>query len=125
VFANSGRMSRFLRFAVEKVLSGRTSELKEYAIGVEVFDRRPDYDPRLDPVVRVEARRLRAKLSEYYDRHAGPGELRIRLPKGSYVPEFGEALESPQAEAPAPTIAVLRFANLAAETRKPATSATA
>jgi len=85
-FANSGRISRFLRFAVESVLRGEGGKIKEYVIGREVFDRDDSYDPRLDPIVRVEARRLRAKLDEYY---AGPGRqdaLRIGFPKGSYAP---------------------------------------
>jgi serine/threonine-protein kinase len=109
-------MSRFLRFVVERVLTGRAGELKEYAIGVEVFDRRPDYDPRVDPVVRVEARRLRSKLETYYEQ--APDELRIQLPKGSYVPVFGgpaPELAIPPERTPArerPGIAVLRFANL-------------
>jgi TolB-like protein len=60
--------------------------VKEFVIGREVFDRKDGYDPRLDPIVRVEARRLRAKLAEYY---AGPGRtepLRLEYPRGSYVP---------------------------------------
>ncbi|HET8549642.1 MAG TPA: tetratricopeptide repeat protein [Bryobacteraceae bacterium] len=113
-FVNSERMSRFLRFVVERTLAGRAGELKEYAIGVEVFDRRPDYDPRVDPVVRVEARRLRAKLEAYYEQAAG--ELRIELPKGSYVPVFAEPPSGAAALAAMaperPGIAVLRFANL-------------
>ena len=49
VFSQSDRMSRFLRFAVEKSLAGEADALKEYLIGVEVFDRKPSYDPRVDP----------------------------------------------------------------------------
>ena len=55
-------MSRFLRFAVESVLVSPQSPIKEYLVGVEVFNRPQDYDPRVDPIVRVEARRLQAKL---------------------------------------------------------------
>src|SRR5690348_2827400 len=66
LFAQSARMSRFLRFTVEHTLAGKADELKEYLIGVEVFDRSPSYDPRVDPIVRVEARRLRSKLQSYY-----------------------------------------------------------
>src|SRR5689334_8380560 len=66
VFSRSHRLSRFLRFAVEQVLEGRGEELKEQLVGVEVFDRKSDYDPRVDPIVRVEARRLREKLKIYY-----------------------------------------------------------
>ena len=64
-FVNSGRLSRMLRFVVERTLDGQGDQLKEYLLGVEVFDRPSEYDPRLDSIVRVEARRLRAKLSEY------------------------------------------------------------
>jgi len=60
-FAQSARMSRFLRFTVERSVSGQPDQLKEYVIGVEVFDRKSSYDPRVDPIVRVEARRLRSK----------------------------------------------------------------
>jgi len=88
-FRNAGRLSRFLRFAVERTLKGEGDQLKEYVLGVEVFDRTGDYDPRLDPVVRVEARRLRAKLLEYYGGAGRNDPVHIALPKGSYVPEFG------------------------------------
>src|SRR5581483_1735225 len=66
IFAESQRMARFLRFAVEETLRGNGGRLKEIVIGAEVFDRGADYDPRLDPIVRVEARRLRTKLVAYY-----------------------------------------------------------
>ena len=66
-FVSSDRLRRFLRFVVDSALDGRQNELKEYTLGVEVFDRRPDYDPRLEPIVRVEARRLRSKLAKYYE----------------------------------------------------------
>lgn len=85
-FAGSERLSRFLRFTVETTLQGQGDQIKEYLVGREVFDRNDDYDPRLDPIVRVEARRLRSKLDEYY---AGPGRqdrLRIQFRKGSYAP---------------------------------------
>jgi tetratricopeptide (TPR) repeat protein len=86
-FLNARRPSQFLRFIVEETLAGE-ERIKEYLIGVEVFDRRQDYDPKDDPVVRIEAGRLRKKLAEYY---AGPGAndtLIIELPKGGYVPVF-------------------------------------
>jgi TolB-like protein len=90
VFANAERLSRFLRFAVEQVLDGKGDRLKEYVLGVEVFDRDERYDPRLDSIVRVEARRLRAKLDEYYASAGAADTLVIQLPKGSYVPQFTE-----------------------------------
>ena len=87
-FANAERMSRFLRYVVARTLAGERDRLKEYAIGVDVFDRNEDYDPRVDSIVRVEAARLRAKIDEYYN---GPGtddRVVIRLRRGSYVPHF-------------------------------------
>jgi adenylate cyclase len=65
-FSGAGRMRRFLRFVVEEALAGRDDRLKEYVIGVEVFDRADDFDPRVDSLVRVEAGRLRARLDAYY-----------------------------------------------------------
>lgn len=85
-FQNSGRLSRFLRFTVEAKLKGEDGRIKEYLLGREVFDRNAEYDPRLDPIVRVEARRLRKKLEEFYA--AEGGTMRIEFPKGSYAPEF-------------------------------------
>jgi hypothetical protein len=86
LFAGAERLCRFLRFTIEAKLNGREGQLKEYSIGREVFDRGENYDPRLDPIVRVEARRLRGRLAEYY---LGPGRkdaLRVEYPKGSYAP---------------------------------------
>lgn len=109
-FAQSRRMQRFLALIVERAIAGRAEELKEYTIGVEVFDRPADYDPRIDSIVRVEARRLRRKLREYY---AGPGKkdaVVISLPEGSYIPQFS-GLSAPAAAPPplppGPRLAVL------------------
>jgi hypothetical protein len=63
-FARSEGLSRLLRFLVERQLEGRGSELKESLIGVEVYGRSPDYDPKLDSTVRSEMARLRARLSK-------------------------------------------------------------
>jgi TolB-like protein len=87
-FCHSDRMSRFLRLAVEKTIQGQGDQLKEYLIGTEVFDRNHCYDPRIDPIVRVEARRLRSKLKHYYEGEGYDDPLLIHLPKGSYVPIF-------------------------------------
>src|SRR5262245_14921025 len=87
-FARNERMSRFLKFVVDRSLEGKGNELKESVIAVEVFGRRADYDPKLDSIVRTEAGRLRSRLSEYY---AGPGSsdpMIIELPKGGYTPVF-------------------------------------
>ena len=85
IFAYSARMSRFLRFTVEETLAGHAEELKEITIGLAVFDRSPDYDPRLDPIVRVEARRLREKLSQYYETDGREDSIVIELPRGRYA----------------------------------------
>src|SRR5215472_11944170 len=81
-FARNERLSRFLRFVVERQLEGRDSELKESVIAIEAIGREPDYNPKLDPVVRTEARRLRARLSEYYGGAGVNDEIVIGLPTG-------------------------------------------
>src|SRR6516162_6147741 len=85
-FARSERLSQLLRFLVERHMEGREDELKESVIGVEVFGRRPDYDPKLDSTVRTEAVRLRARLDRYYATEGAQDPLVIELPKGGYVP---------------------------------------
>src|SRR5437868_408084 len=87
-FINSAQVCRFLRYLVERTLEGDTGAVKENLLGDAVFDRGMRFDPRTDPVVRVEARRLRAKLEEYYTRHGAGDSLVIRIPKGGYVPVF-------------------------------------
>ena len=87
-FAHSERLSRFLRFAVEQVLNGQENKLKEYLIGVEVFDRQESFDPRIDSIVRVEARRLRSKLDQFYESDGREDTIQIQFRKGRYVPSF-------------------------------------
>lgn len=87
-FIQSHRIRRFLQFVVEESLLGQPHRLKEYLIGLEVFDRREAFDPRVDSIVRVEARRLRYKLEEYYRIEGREDSVRIVLRKGSYVPTF-------------------------------------
>ncbi len=87
-FVTAGRISKLLRFVVDKTLAGETSQLKEYAVGVEVFERDESYDPRLDSIVRVEAGRLRTRLDEYYNGDGAASPIRITLPKGGYSVEF-------------------------------------
>jgi hypothetical protein len=88
LFRRSAKMERFLTLAVERALAGRPEELKEYALGRDVFDRGEDYDPRTDSIVRVEAQRLRKKLHAYYETQGSGDEVFIALPPGSYVPTF-------------------------------------
>jgi TolB-like protein len=105
LFATATRLSRFLRFVGERSLAGESERLKEYVIGVEVFDRDERYDPRVDSIVRVEAGRLRTKLEQYYN---GPGRedgIVIRLQKGTYAPSFElrpADVEVPRAQAGEP-----------------------
>src|SRR5262245_14052155 len=87
-FAQAERKSRFLRFTVETVLAGRGDQIKEYLLGVEVFDREASYNPQIDPIVRVEAGRIRSKLKEYYETEGRQDPVVIEFPKGSYVPVF-------------------------------------
>ena len=87
-FVRSQRIRRLLEFLVDSVLAGNGQQLKESLIGVEVFDRPPDYDPKQDPVVRVEMRRLRSKLSEYYLHEGKLDGVLIWLDKGTYVPNL-------------------------------------
>src|SRR5215467_7389470 len=90
-FARNERLSRFLRFVVERQLEGRDQELKESLIAIEVFGRQPGYDSKQDPVVRTEASRLRARLSEYYLADGKSDSIIIELPKGGYVPVLRQA----------------------------------
>ena len=89
-FARNARLSGFLRFLVERHLEGRDAELKESLIAIQVFDRRPDYDPKQDAIVRTEAVRLRARLRSYYAGEGSRAPVIIELPKGGYVPAFRE-----------------------------------
>ncbi|GAB3377347.1 ATP-binding protein [Lysobacter fragariae] len=85
-FANSPILSRFLRYVVEHSLAGDDRALKEYTLGIEVFGRGTDFDPRIDTIVRTHARRLRAKLEEYYRGAGSSDPVFIEVPKGHYVP---------------------------------------
>jgi TolB-like protein/Tfp pilus assembly protein PilF len=110
----SERLRRFLQLVVEETLSGRGDRLKEYVIGVEALERPASFDPRTDPVVRVEAMRLRAKLADYYRAEGANDPVIIDLPKGSYVASFnrrpGEFLAASRPDevgrAPAPDAGV-------------------
>jgi TolB-like protein len=99
-FATAGRLSKLLRYVVEKTLAGETDQLKEYAVGIEVFERDDKYDPRLDSIVRVEAGRLRTKLDEYYNGGGAGSPVRITLPRGGYSAAF----ESASVPSPAPVV---------------------
>jgi len=87
-FIRRPQLQRFLNFVVEEELAGRGVQLKEYVLGVGVFGRPADFDPRVDSLVRVEARRLRAVLETYYAAEGRADALRIEIQKGSYLPSF-------------------------------------
>ncbi len=88
LFNASPRLKKYLCYLVEQTLAGNAHQLKAYTIGTDLFGRGPDFDPLHDPVVRMETAKLRSKLMEYYYTVANPGEVRIEIPKGGYIPLF-------------------------------------
>ncbi len=89
-FSGAPILSRFLRHVVEHRLHGQGVALKEFTLGVEVFGRSVDFDPRTDTIVRTNARRLRARLAEYYRDEGRTDPILIEMPKGHYQPVFGK-----------------------------------
>mgnify|MGYP000474706182 CR=1 FL=1 len=87
-FSNNPSLTRFLRHTVEETLAGKPGTLKEYSIGLEVFHRGNSFDPRIDPIVRVQASKLRARLRQYYEQEGADSEVLIEYSKGTYVPSF-------------------------------------
>jgi hypothetical protein len=88
-FRASPQLASFLRFVVNETLTGHADCIKGYSIAVGALGRNDTFDPQTNPIVRVEAGRLRLALDRYY---AGPGrhdQLVIELPRGSYIPTFG------------------------------------
>jgi adenylate cyclase len=124
-FLSSARLIRFLTHIVNRTIDGDPQSLKEFSIAMEVFDRTADYDPNIDAIVRVEARRLRSKLKVYYE--DGPGRsdpVLIGLRPGSYVPIFRWLERKPQEhrqqtgitiETRRASVAVLPFVNMSPE----------
>src|SRR5450759_1789779 len=100
-FAEAERGRKFLRFVVELALAGRVVEIKESVVAVEVLGRAASFDPRSDPIVRVEAGRLRSRLAAYYQSEGCSDAVVIDLPKGGYVPQFQE--RQPPEQTPIPT----------------------
>ena len=97
-FANSPKKSRFLEFVSEQTFLGNGDKLNEYLIGVEVYDRGPEFDSQKDPIVRVQAHDIRRLLKKYYEEEAKDSLLRLDLPSGAYVPILTRRL-SPRTEA--------------------------
>lgn len=97
-FSHAESLRRFLSHAVEAALAGQSDRLKESVLGVEVFGRSSTFDPRVDPIVRVQAVKLRTRLERYYAADGRSDPVVIEFPKGGYVPRFRQR----HAEDPAP-----------------------
>ncbi len=96
-FDASPRSRAFLRFIVDETLAGRQDGLTQDAIATRVFQRREDFDPTLDPIVRIQAGRLRRSLERYYLLAGAHDPVRIELPRGTYVPvlRWAALIEAP------------------------------
>jgi adenylate cyclase len=123
-FIFSARLSRFLTHVVNRTIEGDLDSLKEFSVAMEVFDRSSDYDPNIDAIVRVQARRLRAKLKAYYEEGAGKNDpVLIALRPGRYLPIFRWLETQPSMRGQIETaveprrvsVAVLPFLNMSAE----------
>ena len=126
-FASSARLREMLRYLVDEALAGRAGKLKGYRIAVDVFGRGADFDADADPLVRIQAGRLRRALDRYYGNAGGGNPLRIAVPKGGYVPTFtavpggvsprhaSAEAAPPVAAGPAPAVAVLPFQSLSSD----------
>lgn len=125
-FSGSERLRRFLFWTVDRVLRGEAESIKQFTIGQEVFDRGPEFDPRIDSIVRTEAQRLRRKLGEYYRSAGASDPVLISFESGGYAPIFtlrvddvasndGRCSEPAPTDTRRPAIAVLPFSNLSAD----------
>ena len=88
VLASAPRRAQLLRYLCTRALAGDGEQVNEYAIGVDVFEKPPSFDPRIDSIVRTEMGRLRQKLKEYYASVPPGSTIRIELPLRSYIPAF-------------------------------------
>lgn len=93
-FRSSRILSNFLQYVVKETLDGNERSLKEYVIATEVLKKSPDFNPQLDAVVRIHARRLRQELVRYYSGAGKEDPIRIDIPKGRYIPVFEKNLSS-------------------------------
>ncbi|MBL8295650.1 MAG: hypothetical protein JNN08_27640 [Bryobacterales bacterium] len=89
-FARAQSLGRLLRYLVERTLLGQADSLKEFAVGAEALGRGESFDPDADPIVRVQARRLRQKLEDYYRNEGLADPVTIEIPTGGYVPKFSD-----------------------------------
>ena len=126
-FHQSQRRQRFLEYLVNETLAGRGERLKAYNVALEVFDRPETFDPTIDPLVRIEAARLREKLREYYGTDGQGDPIHIDLPKGTYTPQIEfrhegapriarrRAPPTQEGSSTVPAVAVLSFDDLSAD----------
>jgi|HubBroStandDraft_1064217.scaffolds.fasta_scaffold04280_5 hypothetical protein len=87
-FRRSPQLVAFLRFVVETALGGKTEYIKSYTIGVEALGRGESFDPQVDPIVRVEAARIRRALATYFAREGAGSPITVEIPLGHYAPVF-------------------------------------
>jgi tetratricopeptide (TPR) repeat protein len=99
-FASSPSLSRLLRYLVEETVAGRSAEISEHTLGLRIFNRSADFNPRVDPIVRVQTHYLRAKLTQYYAAAGAQDPIVIELPARTYVPRIPQP--EPVAAAPVP-----------------------
>lgn len=120
-FQATDKLRDFLRFVVDETLAGRADQLKGFTVATAVFGRTEDFDPAHDPIVRIQAGRLRRALERYYLVAGGSDPVRIDIPKGGYVPTFvvdppssrsQVAASEPVIAHPGPSVAVLPLENL-------------
>ena len=110
-FAKADRLRAFLRYVVERTLDGEAHTIKEYSIALAVCGRSQSFDGRIDPIVRVDASRLRARLEAYYSLEGREDIVRIVLPKGSYIPTF-TSVPSARSALPLASLIVLPFVSV-------------
>ncbi|HRW48618.1 MAG TPA: hypothetical protein P5333_13920 [Caldilinea sp.] len=88
MFKDSEQLGSFLDYVIEEMLAGRADQIKQYTIAVKAFGRPTHFDPRADPIVRIEAGRLRRRLAQYYEDFGAHDPLKITIPTGAYIPVF-------------------------------------
>jgi len=109
-FRNSGSLRRLLSYLVERSLTDRTQDLKEYTIGIELYGKPASYDPQKDAAIRVQLSRLRQKLEEYYQGEGSGDPYRLELPKGRFVILLHSNGHQPIDEVRTPIVRFARFA---------------
>jgi adenylate cyclase len=131
-FVNSPILQNFLRFIVDKTLAGESTGIKAYSVATEVLGREADFDPNLDPAVRILAGRLRRTLAQYYQEQGKSATVFIDVPRGAYVPVFrpvfrtegfpavnpGVRPEETLALPSGPSVAVMPLVNLTGDQRQ-------